>query len=227
MLRKSHHGIRIALKKTFTLLELLLVIGIIALLAGMLLPVLASARGKAVSLKCLGNQKQIGFALNMYLNTFQYTPTVKYSGQEIRYVDLLAEYLIHKGNPVFRCPADMTENPISAKDFVHISYGINTFKSPALATSFWYCVPESLIRKPGEALWLADSLATSGGNCSLSLCGSYTADPTSGYGKYVSYRHQAKKRQFNALFIDGHVTLQTLAQTPYRFWDIDNRWDGE
>ena len=215
------------MKKTFTLLELLVVIGIIALLAGLLLPVLASARGKAVSLKCLGNQKQIGFALNMYLNTFEYTPTVKYTGQEIRYVDLLAEYLIHKDNPVFRCPADRSINPISAADSVHVSYGVNTFKSPALATSFWYSVPALRIRKPSEALWLADALETSAGNCSLSLCGAYTANPTSGYGKYISCRHQERKRQFNALFVDGHVASQTLTQTPYRFWDIDNRWNGE
>lgn len=215
------------MKKTFTLLELLLVIGIIALLAGLLLPVLANARGKAVTLKCIGNQKQIGFALNMYLNTFQYTPTVKYTGMEIRYVDLLAEYLFNRNNPVFRCPADFASGPVSATDLLHVSYGVNTFKSPALATSFWYFVPESLIRKPSEALWLADSQETTTGKCSLSLCGAYSADPVTGYAKYAGYRHQERKRQFNALFIDGHAGTLTLQHIPYRFWDIANQWNGE
>ncbi len=202
-------------------------IGIIAVLAGLLLPALSIARGKAISLKCLGNEKQIGFALNMYLDTFQYTPTVKYTGLEIRYIDLLAEYLLTKNNPVFHCPADFGAGPVSDADLLHVSYGVNTFKSPALATSFWYFVPGQLIRKPSETLWLADSLETSSGKCSLSLCGAYTADPSAGYAKYVSYRHQEKKRQFNGLFIDGHARLLTLQRTPLRYWDIANQWNGE
>ena len=215
------------MRKSFTLLELLLVIGIIALLAALLLPALSVARNRAISMKCLGNEKQIGFALNMYLDTFAFTPTVKYTGQEIRYVDLLAEYLLSKNNPVFRCPADFSVGTVSDSDLLHVSYGVNTFKSPTLETSFWYFVPAQKIRKPVEALWLTDSSETAAGKCSLSLCGAYTADPAAGYAKYVSYRHQEIKRQFNALFIDGHAKLLTLTQTPLRYWDIDNKWNGE
>jgi len=215
------------MRKSFTLLELLLVIGIIALLASLLLPALAVARNRAIAMKCIGNEKQIGFALNMYLDDFAFTPTVKYTGQEIRYVDLIAEYLINKNNQVFRCPSDFSAGVVSDNDLSHISYGINTFKSPTLETSFWYCVPMGKIRKPSEAIWLADSSETAAGNCSLSLCGSYTANPLSGYAKYVSYRHQETKRQFNALFIDGHASSLLLSQTPLRYWDIDNKWNEE
>src|SRR5579862_8107927 len=53
----------------FSLIELVVAIGVICILMGLLLPALSNARQRAVSLQCQSNLRQVGQMLQMYANS--------------------------------------------------------------------------------------------------------------------------------------------------------------
>lgn len=89
------------ISKPFTIIELLVVIGIIGLLAALLFPVLAKSRERAKQAQCINNLKQIGLAMTSYKN--------ENDDKDVPWVSWLYPSYIGSDD-VFLCPSD--GNPV-------------------------------------------------------------------------------------------------------------------
>jgi len=107
-------------REAFTLVELLVVIGIIAVLIAILLPTLAGARRSAATVKCAAHLRDLGSAIQIYATeSGGYVPPVQatYSStwRPVWY-DHLAKYAFKSGVPVATAPSTAL-SVVGAPDF--------------------------------------------------------------------------------------------------------------
>ncbi|MGQ9525573.1 MAG: DUF1559 family PulG-like putative transporter [Armatimonadota bacterium] len=212
-------------KAGFTLVELITVIAVIAVLAGILLPVLASARASARNSVCTSNLHQLGVAFQAYVQDYddllpygidfadKYNasrwshPFIPDAADRIETLarlnrmlpEVMSAYV--KDRELWHCPADVG---LAFTDFSHIIGGYYTGGESAFdafGMSYGYRTELALLEKPLTSLRTPSKvnvLADSAGYWHTR----YHRSPRSmGAGDVIDQ----SKWAFNVLFADWHV----------------------
>jgi prepilin-type processing-associated H-X9-DG protein/prepilin-type N-terminal cleavage/methylation domain-containing protein len=105
-------------RQAFTLVELLVVIGIIGLLIAILLPALSSARQHANQAACSSNLRQMGLAMSLYVNEWGYYPGARWqtsssvpsqSGGPFAVWPTRLRFYMNGSQKVFLCPSQPSD----------------------------------------------------------------------------------------------------------------------
>ena len=195
-----YQSTRTACRRGFTLVELLVVIGIIALLIGILMPALGAARSESRSVTCLSNLRQIGVASVMYINEFKVYPGYPPDRKEA-----LFPYLQQGKNnsdldqrQVWHCPANENSDR-------EAGYGFNTNLN-------WVKVVK--IRQPSDTVALCDGGLKDDGTSSTATHIWPPSKPGSSSSCRPNYlRHP--RQTVCVGYVDGHADRQPMLQPFY------------
>jgi prepilin-type N-terminal cleavage/methylation domain-containing protein/prepilin-type processing-associated H-X9-DG protein len=117
-------------KGGFTLIELLVVISIIAVLAGLLLPVFNSIQADSRRVKCTSNLRQIGSAILLYAGENQ----MNLPGDKVPWDQSVAPYFGYTSTtfktpaPILTCPSDLRKQPLADGNYPR-SYSVSAIKA--------------------------------------------------------------------------------------------------
>jgi prepilin-type N-terminal cleavage/methylation domain-containing protein/prepilin-type processing-associated H-X9-DG protein len=229
----------------FTLVELLVVIGIIAILIGILLPVINKARQSAISTQCMSNMRQDGQAVLQYIDdSHGFLPPYLLQGNYT--APAVAPYIFQYLSAMYLtpsaatwiCPADNLQiaNPPGEVGLERGPYP--EFTKPVTDVFYSYGINADApmshgLLYPGTSLYFNPGLAMKVKQSSSFMFLFETRElATQGYDQPVTnfrFNHQGNTAM-NVLMLDGHVEPKTAADIfPGSNWTSQARtfWFGQ
>ncbi len=234
-----------SLRKTragFTLVEMLVVIAIVAILAGIILPVLANSRNKARQVDCLNNLKNLGQAFSMYIHdNYGYFPPWCAShpnpmsppdpkNAPANYImtwdkALVMDFLQGKEETVI-CPSNpMPKSVMGPGADVGLcrSYAIARYTQRPQGANFWGGYAQ-MIPNPPKTVLLFEKGANLPGSWGDALGENvHQSHDSKGQSGYREDMFHFKGK--NILFVDGNVKLYHEGEGPFA-WDSKRTASG-
>lgn len=220
-------------RKSFTLIEMLVVISIISILAAMLSPALRNAHRQTIAVSCKNTMRNLGLIINDYLDSYRKLPPYQNADPYLRWQSYLAYHLDRsvylwqkcyckpQFSKIFSCPAIADRYPLCSETNPNVYYELHFAMN-----KYMHDKGLTRLRSPSKRFLIGEPKFAESEKQRFVL---WNRDELNAYNDDDAPRH-FKQRQTPGLFTDWHVEniLAPFAPSSYdKNYDLAYFWGRE